>query len=133
MVDACIIGVGGIVGCAIARELAERGVSVAGIEKHDTACQETSGLNSRVIHSGLHEVPGTLKAELAREGSRLMIRYAEERGLKDTVKANPGQFTTIRAKFDLPESVTAPQDYVYHCHIVEHEDNDMMRSFTVTT
>jgi spore coat protein A len=55
----------------------------------------------------------------------------EERGFKDTVKANPGQFTTIRAKFDLPEGVTAPQDYVYHCHIVEHEDNDMMRAFTV--
>jgi spore coat protein A len=57
----------------------------------------------------------------------------EERGFKDTVKANPGSFTTIRAKFDLPTGVTAPQDYVYHCHIVEHEDNDMMRPFTVTT
>jgi spore coat protein A len=56
----------------------------------------------------------------------------EERGFKDTVKANPGTFTTIRAKFDLPSGVTAPQDYVHHCHIVEHEDNDMMRPFTVT-
>jgi spore coat protein A, manganese oxidase len=55
----------------------------------------------------------------------------EERGFKDTVKANPGYFTTIRAKFDLPSGVSAPQDYVYHCHIVEHEDNDMMRPFTV--
>ena len=55
-----------------------------------------------------------------------------ERGFKDTVKANPGYFTTIRAKFDLPSGVTAPQTYVYHCHIVEHEDNDMMRPFTVT-
>jgi spore coat protein A, manganese oxidase len=55
-----------------------------------------------------------------------------ERGFKDTVKANPGQFTTIRAKFDLPTGVTAPQSYVYHCHIVEHEDNDMMRPFTVS-
>jgi spore coat protein A len=55
----------------------------------------------------------------------------EERGFKDTVKANPGYFTTIRAKFDLPENVTVPQKYVYHCHIVEHEDNDMMRPFTV--
>jgi spore coat protein A, manganese oxidase len=55
----------------------------------------------------------------------------EERGFKDTVKANPGQFTTIRARFELPNSVTAPQKYVYHCHIVEHEDNDMMRPFTV--
>jgi len=57
----------------------------------------------------------------------------EERGFKDTVKANPGYFTIIRAKFELPAGVTAPQDYVYHCHIVEHEDNDMMRPFTVTS
>ena len=54
-----------------------------------------------------------------------------ERGFKDTVKANPGYFTTIRAKYDLPAGVTAPQTYVYHCHILEHEDNDMMRPFTV--
>src|SRR6266699_5765131 len=54
-----------------------------------------------------------------------------ERGFKDTVKANPGYFTRIRAKFDLPTGVTPPQTYVHHCHIVEHEDNDMMRPFTV--
>jgi spore coat protein A len=54
-----------------------------------------------------------------------------ERGFKDTVMANPGYFTIIRAQFDLPTGVTAPQTYVYHCHIVEHEDNDMMRPFTV--
>jgi spore coat protein A len=54
-----------------------------------------------------------------------------ERGFKDTVKANPGYFTTVRAKFELPTGVTAPQTYVYHCHIVEHEDNDMMRPFQV--
>ncbi len=56
----------------------------------------------------------------------------EERGFKDTTKANPGYFTTIRGRFDLPAGVTAPQTYVHHCHIVEHEDNDMMRPFTVT-
>ena len=55
-----------------------------------------------------------------------------ERGFKDTVKVNPGSFTRIRAKFDLPTGVFAPQTYVHHCHIVEHEDNDMMRPFTVT-
>jgi spore coat protein A len=54
-----------------------------------------------------------------------------ERGFKDTVKANPGYFTTVRAKYDLPTGVTTPQTYVYHCHIVEHEDNDMMRPYTV--
>ena len=55
----------------------------------------------------------------------------EERGWKDTVKANPGYLTRIRAKFDLPAGATAPQTYVHHCHIVEHEDNDMMQAFTV--
>jgi len=55
----------------------------------------------------------------------------EERGFKDTVKVNPGFFTRIRARFELPTGVIAPQNYVYHCHIVEHEDNDMMRPFIV--
>jgi spore coat protein A len=55
-----------------------------------------------------------------------------ERGYKDTVKANPGTFTIIRGRFDLPAGVSAPQTYLYHCHILEHEDNDMMRPFTVT-
>jgi spore coat protein A len=54
-----------------------------------------------------------------------------ERGFKDTVKANPGQVIIVRARFDLPAGVTAPQSYVHHCHIIEHEDNDMMRPFTV--
>jgi spore coat protein A len=54
-----------------------------------------------------------------------------ERGFKDTVKANPGYLTRIRARYELPDGVTAPQTYVYHCHIVEHEDNDMMRPYTV--
>jgi spore coat protein A len=57
--------------------------------------------------------------------------HPSERGFKDTVKANPGHFTTIRANVELPTGVTAPQRYVYHCHIVEHEDNDMMRPITV--
>ncbi len=54
-----------------------------------------------------------------------------ERGFKDTVKANPGYFTIIRAKFELPAGVGVPQRYVHHCHIVEHEDNDMMRPYDV--
>jgi len=82
MYDVCIIGAGGIVGCAIARELALNGLSVVALEKHEAACQETSGLNSRVIHSGFHEKPGTLKAALAHEGSGLIKPYAQERGIQ---------------------------------------------------
>jgi hypothetical protein len=48
-----------------------------------------------------------------------------ERGFKDTVIAYPGQITKVRAKFDI-EGL-----YVWHCHIVEHEDNEMMRPFCV--
>jgi bilirubin oxidase len=48
-----------------------------------------------------------------------------ETGYKDTVIAYPGQITRIKAKFDLPGL------YVWHCHIVEHEDNEMMRPLFV--
>jgi spore coat protein A len=50
---------------------------------------------------------------------------ANEKGPKDTVRANPMQATRIRAHFDLPGK------YVWHCHILEHEDNDMMRPYDV--
>ena len=51
----------------------------------------------------------------------------EETGWKDTAKANPGEVLRIIAKFDLPAG--APEGtniYVCHCHILEHEENDMM-------
>ncbi len=81
-------------------------------------------------YGGDNGVPGGIDPTPFATGP-MIPREPEERGFKDTVKANPGQFTTIRAKFELPTGVTTPQDYVYHCHIVEHEDNDMMRPFTV--
>ncbi len=52
---------------------------------------------------------------------------AGERGWKDTVRSNPGEITRIRAKWTLPAGLSAPQSYVFHCHILEHEDNSMMR------
>jgi spore coat protein A len=82
-------------------------------------------------NEGPHGVPGGIDPTPFATGP-MLPPAPEERGFKDTVKANPGYFTTIRAKFELPARVTTPQDYVYHCHIVEHEDNDMMRPFTVT-
>jgi len=48
-----------------------------------------------------------------------------ETGVKDTVVALPGQVTRIRARFE------TPGQYVWHCHIVEHEDNEMMRPFRI--
>ena len=48
-----------------------------------------------------------------------------EAGYKDTVLAYPGQITRVKAKFDIAGL------YVWHCHIVEHEDNEMMRPYIV--
>jgi FtsP/CotA-like multicopper oxidase with cupredoxin domain len=50
---------------------------------------------------------------------------AWEAGYKDTVIAYPGEVTRVRARFDLPGL------FVWHCHILEHEDNEMMRPFYV--
>ena len=52
-------------------------------------------------------------------------REAWESGFKDTVIAYPGEVTRIRARFD------TPGQFVWHCHIVEHEDNEMMRPFRI--
>ncbi len=82
-------------------------------------------------NAGPSGVPGGIDPNPFATGPMLPAA-PEERGYKDTVKVHPGYFTTIRAKFDLPSGVTAPQTYVHHCHIVEHEDNDMMRPFVVS-
>ena len=54
-----------------------------------------------------------------------------ERCPKDTALSHPGEVLTLRAKFDIPLTATTPQRYVYHCHILEHEDNSMMRPYEV--
>ena len=48
-----------------------------------------------------------------------------ESGWKDTVIAYPGQVTRVRMNFQVPGQ------YVWHCHIVEHEDNEMMRPYRI--
>jgi spore coat protein A len=48
-----------------------------------------------------------------------------ETGFKDTVISYPGEITRVKMKFDYPGF------YVWHCHIVEHEDNEMMRPYHV--
>jgi len=50
---------------------------------------------------------------------------AWELGSKDTLIAYPGEVTRVKARFDRPGL------YVWHCHILSHEDNDMMRPICV--
>ncbi len=61
-----------------------------------------------------------------------------ERGWKDTIRMNPGEVTTIVVKFapvdgtpDFPFDCTVEPGYVWHCHIIDHEDNEMMRPYKV--
>ena len=50
-----------------------------------------------------------------------------ERGLKDTIRVNPNEIVEIAVRF-----TTYAGRYMYHCHILEHEDRDMMRPFVTT-
>ncbi len=52
-----------------------------------------------------------------------------ERGLKDTVLVNPNEMVRVIAKFSEYSDPNIP--YMYHCHILEHEDAGMMGQFTV--
>jgi FtsP/CotA-like multicopper oxidase with cupredoxin domain len=52
---------------------------------------------------------------------------AWESGFKDTVISYPGEVARVKAKFDIAGM------FVWHCHILEHEDNEMMRPFAVST
>jgi spore coat protein A len=62
-----------------------------------------------------------------------------ERGWKETVRMNPGEVTTVIMQFNLPSvPFTVPpsprtggNEYVWHCHILEHEEHDMMRPLIV--
>lgn len=61
----------------------------------------------------------------------------EEKGWKDTIQMQPGEVTRIQVSFapngcaNYPFDPTTGPGYVWHCHMLEHEDNDMMRPFKV--
>jgi FtsP/CotA-like multicopper oxidase with cupredoxin domain len=68
---------------------------------------------------------------------RLRAPDPNEMGWKDTVRANPGEITRILVPFGAGAAPGVPLgnsftgDYVFHCHILEHEDNEMMLPYRV--
>jgi len=68
------------------------------------------------------------------ESKRPYLMY-EQNAFKDTVMAFPGEVTRVIMRFDLPNGIHVRRGqkfrYVLHCHILEHEDNDMMRPYDV--
>jgi len=76
-----IIG-GGIVGIAIARALAQRGIGeVTVVEKEHRVAMHQTGHNSGVVHAGLYYAPGSLKATLCARGRELTRDYCLEKNL----------------------------------------------------
>ncbi len=79
-VETAIIGAG-VIGLAMARELAQRGHEVLIIEKSASFGTETSARNSEVIHAGIYYEPGSLKARLCREGRTLLYAFLQSHGV----------------------------------------------------
>ena len=75
-----IVGAG-IVGLAVARQLAAAGVPVAVFEKEDRVAAHQTGHNSGVVHAGIYYSPGSAKARMTRRGVALLREYCAERGL----------------------------------------------------
>ena len=71
MYDVLVIG-GGVIGCAIARELSRRSGRICVVERNEDVCTGTSKANSAIVHAGFDAEPGTRKARFNVEGSRMM-------------------------------------------------------------
>lgn len=73
----------------------------------------------------IHEVQFQVVNRQPVAGGPIRPPESWETGSKDTVIAYPDEITRVKALFDLPGL------YVWHCHIVEHEDNEMMRPYFI--
>ena len=78
--DVAIVG-GGLIGLATAYRLLEAhpDLRLVVLEKEAELARHQSGRNSGVIHAGLYYVPGSLKAQLCREGMEALKSFADER------------------------------------------------------
>lgn len=105
-VETVIVGAG-VVGLAIAAELASHGQDVLVVERHHTFGTETSSRNSEVIHAGIYYPEGSLRAKLCVEGRKRLYAFADEykvpvnrcgKLLVATTEAEIGQLAAIEAK-----------------------------------
>lgn len=77
----CIVAGAGVVGLAIGRSLAVRGMHVAVVERTAAPGTEISGRNSEVIHAGLYYPVDSLKTRLCIQGNELLYDYCASRGI----------------------------------------------------
>jgi L-2-hydroxyglutarate oxidase LhgO len=99
----CVVVGAGVVGLALARELAARGREVVLLEAEDRFGTGTSSRNSEVVHAGMHYPEGSLKARLCVAGNRALYEYCRRRGVahgrcgKLIVATVPDQAGALRA------------------------------------
>ncbi len=99
-VDTVIIGAG-VVGLAVAREIARSGRDVIVLEASATFGTGNSSRNSEVIHAGIYYAAGSLKAKLCTRGRDMLYQYCEDRGVryrrcgKIIVATDPYQVPTL--------------------------------------
>jgi L-2-hydroxyglutarate oxidase LhgO len=104
-VDAVVIGAG-VVGLAVARELALAGREVIVLEAEESIGNHTSSRNSEVIHAGIYYPKGSLKASLCVSGKHKLYAYCRERGLphlncgKVLVAASEAEIPTVLGYID---------------------------------
>jgi spore coat protein A len=90
----------------------------------------------QVLNRQAFDVPTYQQSgKLVFTGKPMAPESNERPAYKDTIKSYPGYVTRVIMRFDLPhEAHVSPGDellYVWHCHILEHEDNEMMRPYKV--
>ena len=71
----------GLLGLAVARQLAQSQVPVVVFEKEAAVARHQSGHNSGVVHAGIYYLPGSAKATMCRRGVELLRAYCADRGL----------------------------------------------------
>jgi len=96
--DVIVIG-GGVVGCAIARELSKYHINVAVLEKEADVGWGTSCRNSGVVHAGFNNKPGTLMARLCVEGN---TSFAELCRQLDVPYQKQGKLVVARENDEIP-------------------------------
>src|SRR5687767_15885887 len=78
--DVAVVG-GGVVGCAIARELSRFDLRLTLLEAGPDVGAGTSKANTALLHTGFDSKPGTLEARLVSRGYELLGEYAERVGI----------------------------------------------------
>ena len=78
--DLVIVGAG-VVGCALAKELAHYDLSVGVLEQSRDVCEGTSKANTAILHTGFDCVPGSLESKLVARGYELLDAYADQTGI----------------------------------------------------